>query len=143
MVARLRTAKTDSQSAQVFMAKLTSLPPRVQPLAPRLGAAPGDRRSTDQQRLIMSPWRRWYWSPQWRELRLRAFLRDGFKCQRTGVLCDGRHPAPNSPVPRSPQDRTGRDSRAIAVAGPVEPPPRERRNLQLFLQLTLPGLTWS
>lgn len=46
----------------------------------------------------MSPWRRWYWSPQWRELRLRVFLRDGFKCQRTGVLCDGRHPAPNSPV---------------------------------------------
>jgi 5-methylcytosine-specific restriction protein A len=27
-----------------------------------------------------------------------VFVRDGYVCQRTGVLCAGKYPAPNSPV---------------------------------------------
>lgn len=31
-------------------------------------------------------------------MRMQCFARDGFTCQRTGVLLVGKYPAPNSPV---------------------------------------------
>lgn len=45
-----------------------------------------------------APWRRWYKTARWQRLKMSAHLRDGFICQRTGVLLVGKHPAPNSPV---------------------------------------------
>ena len=45
-----------------------------------------------------APWRRWYRLKRWADLKMRVHLRDGFVCRRTGVLCIGTHPAPNSPV---------------------------------------------
>ena len=46
----------------------------------------------------MQPWRRWYRTARWQKLRQDVFTRDGLVCQRTGVLCLGRHPASDSPV---------------------------------------------
>jgi 5-methylcytosine-specific restriction endonuclease McrA len=42
--------------------------------------------------------RSWYKSARWRQLRQQVFLRDLYKCQRSGVLAIGKHPEPNSPV---------------------------------------------
>lgn len=44
------------------------------------------------------PWKAWYRTKRWADLRLRVFVRDNFRCQRTGVMCVGKHPAPDSPV---------------------------------------------
>jgi 5-methylcytosine-specific restriction endonuclease McrA len=52
---------------------------------------------TKQQR-AEPPWRQWYKLARWRRLKDQVHQRDGYVCQRTGVLCDGVHPAPNSPV---------------------------------------------
>ena len=42
--------------------------------------------------------RSWYKSERWQRLRLEVFVRDLYTCQRSGELCIGKHPAPNSPV---------------------------------------------
>ncbi|UFS81985.1 HNH endonuclease [Rhizobium sp. T136] len=44
------------------------------------------------------PWRAWYKTSRWQELRRDVLVRDAYICQRTGVLCIGKHPAGNSPV---------------------------------------------
>ena len=44
------------------------------------------------------PWKAWYKTARWQRLRERVFLRDLYTCQRTGVLCGGKHPSPDSPI---------------------------------------------
>jgi 5-methylcytosine-specific restriction protein A len=78
--------------------RLTTLRPSISTLAPRVGSIPGDERSVDQVRLYNAPWRGWYKLKRWAVLRLEVFVRDEYRCQRTGVLCAGKHPAPDSPV---------------------------------------------
>lgn len=80
------------------MGKLKAIAPRLASLKPKLGYVQGDVRAGDQHRNMMAPWRAWYATARWRELRRQVFLRDGFRCQRTGQLLVGRYPAPNSPV---------------------------------------------
>ncbi len=53
----------------------------------------GEAMSNAQQR-----WRAWYKLARWQRLRLKVFIRDGYVCQRSGVLCIGKHPAEDSPV---------------------------------------------
>lgn len=74
--------------------RLKMLPPTARPLAPRAAVAAGAER--DRVRAAVEPWRKWYRSKEWRALRIRVAKRDGWTCQRTGVLLVGRHPAPNS-----------------------------------------------
>jgi 5-methylcytosine-specific restriction protein A len=45
-----------------------------------------------------APWRAWYRTARWERLRQKVFLRDLYTCQRSGILCVGKHPAPDSPV---------------------------------------------
>ena len=80
------------------MAKLSTLKPRLGSLAPRLGYAAGDEKARDRQRRDTQPWRNWYKSARWERLRQQVLVRDMFTCQRTGELCTGKSPAPNSPV---------------------------------------------
>jgi 5-methylcytosine-specific restriction protein A len=80
------------------MGKLKALPSRLSTLQPRIGFAPGDEKAADKARTVMAPWRAWYQTERWRKLRMEVFVRDGFVCQRSGVLCIGKYPAPNSPV---------------------------------------------
>jgi 5-methylcytosine-specific restriction protein A len=77
------------------MAKLGNLKPRIGGLSQRIGSAPQAR---DQHRSTIKPWRAWYKTARWEKLRKQVFARDGYICQRSGVLCIGKHPAPNSPV---------------------------------------------
>jgi 5-methylcytosine-specific restriction protein A len=78
------------------MGRLKSIAPQLQSLAPKLGGAPAI--SIDLQRAVIAPWRAWYGTQRWRVLRREVFLRDGYICQRTGVLAAGQYPAPDSPV---------------------------------------------
>ena len=77
---------------------LKNLKPVLGTPAPRLGAAPGDVRAQDRERFDRNKARALYAKPEWKRLRLEAFVRDGYVCQRSGVLCVGKYPAPNSPV---------------------------------------------
>jgi len=55
------------------------------------------RREFDQRR-DEQEWRQWYKTARWQKLKLRVHARDLYTCKATGVLCSGKHPAPNSPV---------------------------------------------
>lgn len=80
------------------------------PNAPRLTHAPNrigdthlpnrlDRAGTATMiRTRSQPWRQWYGTQEWKKLKQAAHLRDRWICQRTGELCIGKHPEPNSPV---------------------------------------------
>lgn len=80
------------------MGRLGNLKPAISALAPRVGFAPGDAKAGDKARNQLAPWRAWYRTPRWQHLRMQVFIRDAFKCQRSGALCVGKYPAPNSPV---------------------------------------------
>jgi 5-methylcytosine-specific restriction enzyme A len=78
--------------------KLKVLRSRLSAIAPRIGFVPGDARGADKARNDAAPWRAWYRTKRWADLRAEVFARDLYRCQRTGELAIGKHPAPNSPV---------------------------------------------
>jgi hypothetical protein len=80
------------------MAKLKVMPSRLRAAPPRIGFAAGDARAADKARDAAAPWRAWYRTNRWRQLRVAVFARDAFICQRTGRVCMGVYPAPDSPV---------------------------------------------
>ena len=44
------------------------------------------------------PWKAWYKTKRWQELKLLVHIRDNYTCQRTGRVCGGKYPSPDSPV---------------------------------------------
>lgn len=78
------------------MAKLSNLKPTLRSLSPKIGFAPDVSR--DAARSASQPWRAWYKTKRWADLRRQVLVRDLYTCQRTGLLLTGKHPAPNSPV---------------------------------------------
>lgn len=85
------------------MARLTTLKPKLSTLPPRLGPAkPATREEAEAQRLRQrdqeKPWRKWYYTRRWKKLREEVLKRDLFTCQKTGIICTGKHPAEDSPV---------------------------------------------
>lgn len=85
------------------MARLTTLKPRLTTLSPRLGPAPAATRQEAEvqrtrQRDRDDPSRKLYNTRKWRKLREEVYERDQWTCQKTGLICLGKHPAPNSPV---------------------------------------------
>lgn len=79
------------------MSRLQSPPSRIRAAPTTIGRAPNLTASPKRIRQE-APWRAWYSTAQWKALRLRVFVRDGYTCQRSGVVCAGKHPAPDSPV---------------------------------------------
>jgi 5-methylcytosine-specific restriction protein A len=77
---------------------LKMLKPSLSTKPPRLGYLPNDVVAADLSRNRMSPWRQWYKTKRWQQLRHEVFLRDAYRCQRSGDLAIGRYPAPHSPV---------------------------------------------
>lgn len=73
------------------------LKPLVAKLPPMVGRRPGEQ-ERDRHREANQPWRKWYHSAEWKALRLAAFRRDKYTCQRTGILCIGKGNAPDAPV---------------------------------------------
>lgn len=80
------------------MGKLRALQTNLAKLAPRIGYLPGDEKGRNRQRSASQPWRAWYKTAAWRRLARAVYERDGYVCQRSGELCVGKAPAPNSPV---------------------------------------------
>ena len=78
------------------MGRLASPPPRVQALGSRAPMATD--RTVAAPRRDDAPWRAWYKTARWRKLRQAVLLRDNYTCQRTGRICGGRYPAPDSPT---------------------------------------------
>lgn len=62
---------------------LRVLKPRLSPMPPRVGKAPGAPRTT-AQRDQDAPWRPWYRTKRWQDLRIAVFARDLFICQWQG-----------------------------------------------------------
>lgn len=79
------------------MPKLKTLRPKVSTIKPLIGRDPGEK-ARDKHREATQPWRQWYHSAEWKALRLQAFRRDKYLCQRTGELCIGKGQQPNAPV---------------------------------------------
>lgn len=65
------------------MARLKTLAPAVRPLRPLLSASP-DLMSSMQRRTAASPWRKWYGTKRWQDLRLSVLIRDQFTCRMCG-----------------------------------------------------------
>jgi 5-methylcytosine-specific restriction endonuclease McrA len=80
------------------MARLKTIKPRLATLAPRIGRAIGDEQTRLREREKVQPWRQWYHSAEWQRLRRQAFVRDGYVCQRSGVLCIGKGNDPDAPI---------------------------------------------
>lgn len=75
------------------------LPTRLGRQPSRFGKrAPKTEVERSRQRDAVYSWRSWYKTARWQRLRLVVFRRDGYVCQKTGVLLVGKYPAPNSPV---------------------------------------------
>ncbi len=83
----------DGPIPSVSMIKI--LRPRIAPLMPRLKT---NRSIRDARYSPDAKVRSWYKSKRWQDLRITTFVRDNYVCQRSGVLCIGKHPAPDSPV---------------------------------------------
>ena len=68
------------------MARLSSLPSRLQGLPSGHVYLPQTTQERDQHRAAVHPWRAWYKLQRWRDLRMAVFERDGFTCQMCGRL---------------------------------------------------------
>ncbi|MFC7399576.1 HNH endonuclease [Chelatococcus sp. GCM10030263] len=77
------------------MPKIQTLKPLVGRLRPQISTP---REIRDTRYSPDAQVRGWYKSAAWQKLRRDVFARDGYICQRTGQICSGKHPAPNSPV---------------------------------------------
>lgn len=73
------------------MARLTVSAPKLPATSRKLSGSSALARTT-------APWRAWYQTAEWRALRKRVFIRDGFTCQGCRRICTGRHPSDDSPV---------------------------------------------
>lgn len=79
------------------MGRLSAPPSKLTTPGHRLGFA---TRSMGQStpRPLSTPWKAWYKSKRWRDLKQEVHVRDAYTCQRSGVICSGRYPADDSPV---------------------------------------------
>ncbi|NIZ63298.1 endonuclease [Sedimentitalea sp. CY04] len=80
------------------MGRLKAVQPRLGAAPSRLRQAPSTEKDRNLQRRADQPWRSLYGLARWQKLRYACLMRDGWKCQQTGVVLMGKYPAPTSPV---------------------------------------------
>lgn len=82
------------------MPRLKYLPPLLRREPPRLKREAFAEPERNRKRYQEQPWRKWYGTAEWQRLRLEAFERDGYICQRSGEMCikGGTGQEPNAPV---------------------------------------------
>lgn len=76
------------------MVKLTNVRPAISSVPPVLARITDEHGHSD----AIEPWRRWYKSKRWQQLKQRVHLRDNYTCQRTGIVCAGKGKDWNAPV---------------------------------------------
>ena len=82
------------------MPKLKVLPSRLGSLSPTRGFLPAPERKAEATRTIFSPWRAWYNTKRWRQMRWAQLVADAFTCTRCGrlegntslLVCDHKTP---------------------------------------------------
>lgn len=81
------------------MGKLSLPPARLSSAPSRVGWAP-DRAKGPPPNQTSSPWRAWYKTKRWKDLRLEVLVRDAYTCQFPGCrrILGGTYPADDSPV---------------------------------------------
>lgn len=79
------------------LSRLTRTPSRMVAAPSRLPKPTGER-ERDAQRRALKPWRKWYSTKRWAELRRAKLTEVAWRCEQTGILVAARHPAPDSPV---------------------------------------------
>ena len=77
---------------------MKTIKPRAPVLGPRAPVLQGGKKGHDQRRSATQPWRKWYHTARWRELRRRVLDRAAWTCQQTGVPLRGRGHAPDTAV---------------------------------------------
>ncbi|MBL8576137.1 MAG: AAA family ATPase [Mesorhizobium sp.] len=80
------------------MSKLSTFKGRFASSSPRKSVLASSSRTSDAKRAESSPWRSWYKSTRWEQIRQRVFVAAQFRCAQTGVLLLGTSPAWDSPV---------------------------------------------
>lgn len=68
------------------MGKLKTLPGKLATLKPNLGHLAPIERTAAAERTIYSPWRKWYNTKRWRQMRWARLVADAFTCTRCGRL---------------------------------------------------------
>lgn len=79
------------------MSRLTKMPSRMAAAPSRMPRAVGES-ARDRQRSGLKPWRNWYKTKRWADLRSARLKQVGWQCEQTGVLLIRKAPAPDSPV---------------------------------------------
>jgi 5-methylcytosine-specific restriction endonuclease McrA len=79
------------------VSRLTKMPSRMTAAPSRIPRAQGEP-ARDRLRNALRPWRKWYKTKRWAELRSERLKLKGWRCERTGVLLVRKAPAPDSPV---------------------------------------------
>lgn len=79
------------------MGKLSMSPARLSTISRQVGFGTSQAKGPLAVQ-ANAPWRAWYKTKAWRELKRQIHVRDSYTCQRTGVICSGKHPHPDSPV---------------------------------------------
>jgi 5-methylcytosine-specific restriction endonuclease McrA len=91
------------------VSRLQSLPSRIGTAPARLDRATADQQSPRRQR-DNAPWRAWYGTARWQRLRQEVLIRDAYTCQRTGLICGGKYPAPDSPTVNHKKPHRGNEA---------------------------------
>lgn len=90
------------------MPRLQYAPPRLPATTSRLPTQSADEAERSRQRAAEAPWRAWYKSARWQQVRERVFTRDLFGCQmlacgkvisnRRQLVCDHIRPHRGDPA---------------------------------------------
>lgn len=71
-------------------AKLSTLKPQITTIKPLIGRATGDEKARDKDREANQPWRKWYHTTRWANLRSKIRARDLYTCRMCGCMCAGK-----------------------------------------------------
>lgn len=93
------------------MGRLSQPAPRLAAATRRLSESKAQDTGPTQAIRDAAPYRAWYKTKAWRDLRQSILVRDAYTCQRTGALCSGKHPEPNSPVVNHIRPHRGNEKR--------------------------------
>lgn len=80
------------------MGRLKSAPSRLKAAPSRIGVNGVAGLTRDQKRVREKPWRKWYNTKRWLDMRQARLKLSQWRCEQTGVLLIGRVHAPNSAV---------------------------------------------
>lgn len=80
------------------MGRLKTMQPRLKSVGSRIGQVGGVPASRDVRRSKAKPWRKWYATKRWRDMRIDRLRLMNWTCEQTGELLIGQGNDWNAPV---------------------------------------------